>query len=129
MDKKIYGRIRALYLTVLALSVATLVAAGIVGGSDALWIRGTIVAVISAVLVLLAKRAFRGSRGAYVRMRLMTAVAPLGVLLVLGLPIDGFPAWMKAEQVAVGVLLAVAAIPLWRRTVRHAYPKTAPSAR
>src|SRR4051812_1963308 len=101
MDKKLHGRVRAAFAAVLALSIATLVVAAIVGSSAAVWVRGTIVVVIAAVLIALARRAFRGSRGAYRRMLIMSTVAPLAIVVIVALPHDGFPVWMKMEQTVV----------------------------
>jgi hypothetical protein len=123
MDNELYKRVRALFVGVLILSAATLGIAALVGGNAAVWIRGTIVIVIAAVLIALARRAFHGSRAAYLRMRLMSTVAPLAIVVIIALPHDGFPVWMKAEQAIVGVLLLAAAIMVGRRTVRQAYPR------
>ncbi|MEU7164386.1 hypothetical protein AB0A70_07040 [Streptomyces morookaense] len=124
MDNKLYGRVRALFGVVLAVSAATLAVAALVGGSPAVWVRGVIVVVISAVLLLLAGRAFRGSRPAYLRMRLMSTVAPVAIVVIVALPHDGFPVWMEAEQAVVGVLLALAAVMVGRKDARRAYPRT-----
>jgi hypothetical protein len=126
MDKRIYDRVRALFAATLVLSIATLGAAAVSNADAAVWVRGGIVTLIAAVLLTLARRAFRGSRAAYRRMRLMTTIAPVGVLVIVALPHDGFPAWMKAEQAVVGVLLLVTAIMVSRTTVRQAYRRTAP---
>ncbi len=121
MDKNLHSRIRALFAAVLALSVATLVVAAVVGSDAPVWVRGTIVAVIAVVLLLLAKRAAAGSRGAYRRMLIMTTVAPIAVVVIVALPHDGFPVWMKIEQSVVGLLLLGAAVLAGRRDVRQAY--------
>jgi hypothetical protein len=129
MDNERYRRVRALFGTVLALSVATLGVAAAIGGNPTVWVRGAIVTAIAAILILLAGRAYAGSRGAYLRMRLMTTIAPVAVAVIVALPHDGFPAWMKAEQVVVGLLLAGAAVALYGGAVRRAYGKTAQPAR
>ncbi|GAA0421569.1 hypothetical protein GCM10010357_48680 [Streptomyces luteireticuli] len=126
VDNKLYGRVRALFTTVLVVSVATLGAAAVLGGNSAVWVRGVIVVAISAVLIALAGRAFRGSRSAYLRMRVMSTVAPLAIVVIVALPHDGFPVWMKAEQSFVGLLLAAVAVMTGRKDVRRAYPRTAP---
>jgi hypothetical protein len=124
MPNHFYTRIRGLFIAVFAISVATLGAAAAVGANTTVWVRGAIVTAIAAILVASARRAFAGSRGAYLRMRLMTAIAPVAVVVIVALPHDGFPAWMKAEQVVVGLLLAGAAVMLNRVAVRRAYRKT-----
>ena len=93
----------------LGISVATLVAivllrnhAAIV--NSAVWIRGTIV-VASALLTLsFAARAARGSRGAYRRLRIISAVMVLAIATIIALP-GTFPVWMKMEQGVCGLLL------------------------
>jgi hypothetical protein len=123
MDNVLYVRVRALFGTVLVISLVTLGLAALVGGNAAVWIRGTIVAAIAALLILLARQAFHGSRGAYLRMRLMSTVAPIAIVVIIALPHDGFPVWMKIEQAVVGVLLLAVAIMVGRRAVRQAYAK------
>jgi hypothetical protein len=129
MDNGRYVRVRALFIAVLAISIATLGVAAAIGGNPSVWVRGGIVTAIGAILKVLAGRAYAGSRGAYLRMRLMTTIAPVAVAVIVALPHDGFPAWMKAEQVLVGLLLAAAAVALYRSAVRRAYGKTAQPAR
>jgi hypothetical protein len=114
MDNKVYERVRALFAAVLVLSVGTLGVAAVVGGGDAVWVRGVIVTVIAAVLILLARRAYQGSRGAFRRMRIMSIVAPIAIVVIVALPHDGFPVWMKAEQAVVGVLFVAVAVMLRR---------------
>ncbi|MEV5709842.1 hypothetical protein [Actinoallomurus sp. NPDC052274] len=121
MDKKLYESIRALFVTVLVISITTLGVAAIIGGSAAVWIRGTIVVVIAVLLIALARRSHHGSRAAYRRMRLMSTVAPVAIVVIVALPHDGFPAWMKVEQAVVGLLLAVVAVLVSRKAVRRAY--------
>ncbi|MFB7011531.1 MULTISPECIES: hypothetical protein [unclassified Streptomyces] len=123
MDNNLYGRVRALFVTVLAISIATLGIAALIGGNAAVWIRSIIVTAIAAVLISLAGKASRGSRAAYLRMRLMSTVAPLAIMIIIALPHDGFPIWMKVEQAVVGVLLLAVAVMVGRKDVRQAYPK------
>ncbi|WP_329194121.1 hypothetical protein [Streptomyces sp. NBC_01435] len=123
MDNKLYGRVRALFVAVLAISIATLGIAALIGGNAAVWIRSIIVTAIAAVLISLAGKASRGSRAAYLRMRLMSTVAPLAIVIIIALPHDGFPVWVKTEQAVVGVLLLAVAVRVGRKDVRHAYPK------
>ncbi|MFB7191749.1 hypothetical protein ACFCZT_42170 [Streptomyces sp. NPDC056230] len=123
MDNNLYGRVRALFVTVLAISIATLGIAALIGGNAAVWIRSIIVTAIAAVLISLAGKASCGSRAAYLRMRLMSTVAPLAIVIIIALPHDGFPIWMKVEQAVVGVLLLAVAVMVGRKDVRQAYPK------
>jgi len=93
----------------LAVSVLTL--AGIIAlrnnpaaVNDAVWVRGTIV-VASAVLTLsFARRAARGSARAYLRLRLVSAIMLVAIVVIDVLP-GTFPLWMKVEQAICGLLL------------------------
>jgi hypothetical protein len=127
MDNELYARLRALFGIVLVLSLATLATAAVIGSNSQVWVRGTIVAVIAVLLLVLARRAHAGSRGAYIRMRVMSTVAPIAVLAIVAIPHDGFPGWMKVEQGVVGALLAAAAVLLGRRSVRAAFAKSEPA--
>ena len=114
MDNKAYVRVRALFAAVLVLSVGTLVTAGVVGGNGAVWVRGVVITVLAALLILLARRAFQGSRGAFRRMRIMSIAAPIAIVVIVALPHDGFPMWMKAEQAVVGLLFVAVLLTLRR---------------
>jgi hypothetical protein len=123
MDKELYAWLRALIGAVLVLSIATLGVAAVIGGSAPVWVRGTIVVAIAILLLAAAKRAFHGSRAAYRRMRVMATVAPVAIVIIVALPHDGCPVWMKVEQAVIGLLLAVVAVLVSRGTVRRAFPK------
>ncbi|SPL87738.1 unnamed protein product [[Actinomadura] parvosata subsp. kistnae] len=114
---------RALFVAVLAISVATLGVTAVVGGNWVMWLRGAAVAAASVWLVALTGQAARGRRAAYVRIRFVSVAAPLGIVLILLAPDSGYPGWMKAEQAVVGVLVAAVALIVNRRAVREAYPK------
>ncbi|MGH3621522.1 MAG: hypothetical protein ACRDQ5_06995 [Sciscionella sp.] len=124
MDNVVFRRVRALFAAVLVLSVAALGVAAAVGSSAAVWIRDSIVIVIAAVLIVLAARAYRGSRRAYLRMLLMSGIAPVAIAVIIAVPNDGFPVWMKLEQSVVGIMLLAVVTMLSRKTVRSAYPRT-----
>ncbi|WP_431918713.1 hypothetical protein [Nonomuraea jabiensis] len=123
MDNKVWASVRALFVAVLVLSVATLGVAALIGGNWVVWLRGAAVAVAAAWLVALAGQAARGKRSAYVRIRFVTIAAPIGIVLILVAPDSGYPGWMKAEQAVVGVLVAAVALLVNRRAVRQAFPK------
>lgn len=124
MDNKTFTQIRTLFGLVLTLSLVTLGITATVNASTAMWVRGGIVTAVAVLLLVFAGRARRGHRGAYRRIRFMTAIAPLGVAAIVAIPHDGFPLWMKAEQAAIGVLLLAAAVLLNRRSVRRAFTPT-----
>ncbi|MER6950667.1 hypothetical protein ABT294_42285 [Nonomuraea sp. NPDC000554] len=123
MDKNLWSLVRALFVVMLAISVAALAVAAVVGGNWVVWLRGGAVAAASAWLVALSGQAAGGRRAAYVRIRFISTVAPLGIILILVAPDSGYPLWMKVEQGVIGVVLAAVAVLVNRRAVRQAFPK------
>jgi peptidoglycan/LPS O-acetylase OafA/YrhL len=123
MDKKLWNLVRALFVAVLVVSVATLGVAAVIGGNWVVWLRGAAVAAASVWLVALAGQAALGKRSAYLRIRFISLAAPIGIVLILLAPDSGYPDWMKAEQGVVGVLVAAVAVIVNRRAVREAFPK------
>jgi hypothetical protein len=99
----------------LSLSVATLAAIIVLRHhtsmvNSAVWIRGSIVVVSALVTFALTLRAARGSRRAYLRLRIISTVMVAAIAIIIALP-GPFPVWLKVEQGICGVLLiGVAAI-------------------
>ncbi|MFI6177499.1 hypothetical protein ACIA8R_18365 [Nonomuraea sp. NPDC051191] len=122
-NSQVWRLVRILFAVVLVLSIATLGVAAVVGGNWVVWLRAAAVAAASAWLVSLAGQAAQGRRAAYVRIRFVSFAAPIGVVVILLAPDSGYPAWMKAEQAVVGVLVAAVAVVVNRRAVRAAFPK------
>lgn len=106
---KAFSLVKALLVGYLAVSVLTLAAIVLLRNdvsvvNPAVWIRGTIVAASSVLTLAFAAGAARGSRGAYRRLRIITAVMPVAIVVIIALP-GTFPLWMKLEQAVCGVLL------------------------
>ncbi|CAM5243926.1 hypothetical protein SXANM310S_04130 [Streptomyces xanthochromogenes] len=100
---------KALVGVYLGISVLTLAAIALLRDdsaevNSAVWTRGTIVVVSALVTFLCAVRAARGSRSAYRRLRIISAVMVVAIAAIIALP-GTFPAWMKAEQAVCGLLL------------------------
>jgi hypothetical protein len=102
-------RIRLLVATYLGISVLTLVAVvllrhrpGVV--NDAVWIRGMIVVASALLTFAFTVRAARGSRRAFRRLRLISAIMMVAIAVIVALP-GTFPVWMKLEQGVCGLLL------------------------
>ncbi|RFU37708.1 hypothetical protein DZF91_31455 [Actinomadura logoneensis] len=68
------------------------------------WIRVSIVAASSLILFALTLRAARGSRGAFRRLRVLSAVMLAAIVVIVSLP-GMFPVWMRIEQAVCGLLL------------------------
>jgi hypothetical protein len=93
----------------LGLSVLTLVAIVLLRGNptmvnDAVWGRGTIVVVSSLLTYGFAARTTRGSRRAYLRLRIVSAAMVVAIVVIIALP-GAFPLWLKIEQGVCGLLL------------------------
>ncbi|WP_037842284.1 hypothetical protein [Streptomyces sp. NRRL F-5126] len=109
----------------LAVSVATLAAivllrddAGAV--NDAVWVRGCIVVASAVVTFLCAVRAARGDRGAYRRLRAVSAVMVVAIAVIIALP-GTFPVWMKIDQGVCGALLLAVVLLVNSRHARTAF--------
>jgi hypothetical protein len=72
--------------------------------NDAVWTRGTIVVASAVLTFLFARSAARGSRRGYLRLRIVSAVMLVAIVVIISLP-GVFPLWMKAEQAVCGLLL------------------------
>ncbi len=93
----------------LAISVLTLVAIVLMrhdtaAVNSAVWVRGTIVVISGVVTFALTFLAARGSRAAYRRLRIISAVMVVAIAVIIALP-GTFPLWMKIEQAVCGLAL------------------------
>lgn len=70
----------------------------------AVWIRGSIVVVSALVTFAIMRRTARGSRRAYLRLRIISAAMVVAITVIILLP-GTFPLWMKIEQGGCGLLL------------------------
>jgi hypothetical protein len=101
-------RMQQLVGAYVVLSVSTVVAMVLLrhtsAVTDAVWVRGTIVAVTSVLLWTFARSAARGSGRGLLRVRLVSAIMLVAILVILAIPGD-FPVWLKAEQAVCGLVL------------------------
>ncbi|BCJ35164.1 hypothetical protein Athai_26670 [Actinocatenispora thailandica] len=110
------------YLTVSALAVAALVS---LHGhptlvTDASWVRASIVLVTAVLMFLFARGAVRGSRRAWLRLRIVSAVMLVAIAVIVSLP--GFlPLWLRLEQGLCGLLLLAVVVLVNGRGVRSAF--------
>jgi hypothetical protein len=114
--------VTALVGTYLAISVLTLGAIILFRDNPAIvntavWIRGTIVVASAAVLFLSARRASSGAPRAFLRVRLISAIMLVAIVVIIALP-GTFPLWMKLEQAVCGLLLLVVVILVNGRRLR-----------
>ncbi|MEU0534696.1 hypothetical protein [Amycolatopsis tolypomycina] len=121
------GTVKSLVTCYLVLSVLTLGAIVLMRNNpdlvtDAVWIRGSIVAVTAFLMLSFASGAAKGNPRALLRLRLVSAIMVVVIAVIIALP-GGFPTWMKIEQAVCGVLLlGVVGIANGKR-VRSAFAK------
>jgi len=108
----------------LALSVLTFVAVVLLRDTaavnDAVWVRSSIVVASAALTTLFAARAARGSTRAFLRLRIISAVMVVAIVIIIALP-GTFPLWLKIEQGVCGLLLLGVTVLLNGRELRAAY--------
>ncbi|MFJ9844027.1 hypothetical protein ACIRYZ_26915 [Kitasatospora sp. NPDC101155] len=120
--RRAFRTVRRFVTAYLGLSVLTLAAAFALRShtdvvTPAVWIRGTLVVASAAVTLLLAVRAAGGSRGAFRRLRILSAVMIAAIVAIIAVP-GTFPVWMKIEQGLCGVALLGVAVVINGRQLR-----------
>jgi hypothetical protein len=85
--------------------------------TGAVWTRTVIVAASALLTLSFTLRAARGSRRALLRLRIVSAVMVVAVVVIVALP-GVFPAWMRIEQGVCGLLLLAVAVLANGRRVR-----------
>ncbi|HEY3470160.1 MAG TPA: hypothetical protein VGL47_33860 [Amycolatopsis sp.] len=95
--------------TYAALSVLTLVVIVLFRNhpamvTDAVWVRATIVVGSSLLTFAFARSAARGSRKGLLRLRIVSAVMLVAIVVIVALP-GLFPVWLRVEQAVCGLLL------------------------
>ncbi len=114
--------VTALVGSYLGVSVLTLVAIIVFRNNPAIvnvavWIRGSIVVASAALMFLFAVRASAGGARAFLRVRLISAIMLVAIVVIIALP-GTFPLWMKLEQAVCGLLLLAVVILANGRRVR-----------
>ena len=112
----------ALVATYAGVSVLTLVAIILMRNDPAIvntavWIRGTIVVASAALTLSFAIRALHGSERSHLRVRIISAVMFVAIVVIICLP-GTFPLWMKVEQGVCGALLLAVVILANGRSLR-----------
>jgi len=72
--------------------------------TDAVWTRGTLVAISSVLTYLFAAQAARGNGRGYLRLRIVALIQLVAIVTIIAVP-GAFPLWMKVEQGVCGLLL------------------------
>ncbi|MFJ9692396.1 hypothetical protein [Kitasatospora sp. NPDC101183] len=120
--RRAFRTVRGLLLAYLGLSLAALAVAALLRDHPGLvtpsvWVRGALVAVGAALTLLFRARAARGSRSAFIRLRIVSGVMLAAIVVIVALP-GGFPLWFKAEQVLCGLALLGVAVVINGRHLR-----------
>jgi hypothetical protein len=117
--------VQLLVIAYLALSVLTLAAIialrnDAAAVNDAVWTRGTIVVASALLTFAFARRAARGSKKGFLRLRIVSAVMLVAIVVIIALP-GTFPLWMKFEQGVCGLLLLGVALILNGKHLRSVF--------
>ena len=72
--------------------------------TTAVWVRTSLVAASAATLLWFARRAATGHHASFRRLRIISMVVLAAIIFVVAWP-GAFPAWLRAEQAACGVLM------------------------
>ncbi|MBN9183981.1 MAG: hypothetical protein BGO15_00025 [Microbacterium sp. 71-23] len=99
------------FVAVSAAMIAFLVgiAATGTGVDTAIWIRCSLVLASAVLLLVFAVGAARGSRSAWVRLRIVSPIVVVAVIVIVSIP--GFlPDWVRVEQAVCGLLVLPVAV-------------------
>jgi hypothetical protein len=124
--------IKRLLLGYLGIGVAALVVVILLRNhpaevNAAVWIRSIIVVGTALILLSAATLAGRGSRGAFWRLRIISIVTTVAIVVIVVLP-GTFPAWLKAEQAVCGVIMLGVALLANGRAARTRFAARPPEA-
>jgi hypothetical protein len=108
-----------------AVSVLTLLAIVVFSGNpdivtDAVWIRGSIIAVASLITFAIGASMAKGSRSNYRRVRIIALAQVVAIVVIESIP-GSFPVWFKIVNGVCGVLLVIVVLLTSARTVRTAF--------
>jgi len=90
--------------------------------NPAVWTRGTIVVASALLMHEFAAGAARGSRLAFLRLRLASAIMVAAIAVIVALP-DPFPVWMKIDQACCGLILTGVVVIVNGRHLRSLFAK------
>jgi len=88
--------------------------------NTAVWIRGTIVAATSVLLLIYTLQARSGSPRGLLRTRIVSAIVLVAIVAILIIPLP-FPLWMRLEQALCGLILLGIVILANSKTLRSAF--------
>ncbi|MBE8523278.1 hypothetical protein ILP97_38300 [Amycolatopsis sp. H6(2020)] len=108
-----------------AVSLLTFLAIVVFSGNpglvtDAVWVRGSILAAAAPVTFALGVSMANGSRGNYRRVRIITAAQVVAILVIEAIP-GSFPAWFKIANGVCLALLIIVVLLTFARAVRATF--------
>ena len=109
-------------LSVLAVGVLVVLRDDAAVATDAAWVRASIVLVSSLLTLLFVAQAAGGSARGYLRLRLVTAIMLVAIVVIVAIP-GAFPAWLRVEQAVCGLLLAGVVLLVNRAPVRALFAR------
>ncbi|WP_410563382.1 hypothetical protein [Amycolatopsis sp. cmx-4-61] len=106
-------------------SVLTLVAIVVLSGhpdlvTDAVWVRGLILAIAAPITFALGVSMAKGSRNNHRRVRIITAVQVVAILVIEAIP-GSFPIWFKIENGVCAALLIIVVLLTFAPSVRATF--------
>lgn len=109
LTRKTFRRIKQLvggYVGIAMLTLAAIVLLRTDSGAvnSAVWTRAIIVVLSSLLTLRFTVRAAGGSRRSYLRLRIVSAVMVVAIVVIVALP-GTFPVWMKIDQSVCGLVL------------------------
>ncbi|MEU2787919.1 hypothetical protein [Streptomyces sp. NPDC007100] len=127
-DRRALGTVKGLVAAYGALSAAVLAVVVVlaVNGREVtsfMWGRSAGVLASAAVTYWLTVLAARGARWAYVRIRVISVVVPVAIVVIDTLP-GVLPAWFVAMQIACALAIGATAFLLNGPGLRAAFPKS-----
>jgi hypothetical protein len=104
-----FSRVRLLVSTYVGVGVLTLVVVFLLrhnasAVNSAVWIRTVVVAASALLMLGFVVRAAHGASRAYLRLRLVSAIMVVAIVVIIALP-GTFPLWLKIEQGVCGLIL------------------------
>jgi len=121
--KIIFGVYAAIGLLQLLINLVLAVSGHGRSVSSFMWGRSAGVLISGWVFILLTVLAGRGVRSAYQRVRIISIVLPIIIVVLVLVPAisGGVPLWFKAAQIAAAVCVAIVAFVVNTGPVRHAF--------
>ncbi|MFC4243200.1 hypothetical protein ACFOYW_07425 [Gryllotalpicola reticulitermitis] len=123
--RRAFRTLRGWALTYLITAALALVASFVIphastGGTIGVWIRCGVVVLISAIIYALSLRAQRGHRSSYRTLRVFAWLESIGCILV-ALIVPGYPIWLRAATIVIGVFAVGTAVTAGSRRIRRAF--------